>query len=380
MVSFHRRYLCSVCLALLGASTLPAGDPLVLQRVFVKRIADVELAAPKAGLLAKVSVAEGASVSKDQPLAKLDDRNAQIDLQRAKIEYEVAVQELSDRAEIELAQKRLEAAEQARKQFAIENDAAHRLAENRLAVQATEKSAAVAKNELDRAQHARNEFADSVSESEIEGLALTYQQAELESQQAEFQRQQDLLAANASDEALLSHRLAAEQASIELQQTKTDLQLARLNADLYQNALDAAQLQLAQHQVQAPFDGVVVELYRQQGEWVKPGDPIVRVLRLDRLRVEGFLPTHLLRSDLVGSPAEIHVVGFAKQSLVFQGEVSFVSPEVDAVNNEVAIWAEFDNPELLAWPGMQGTLTIHLPLPDTAGKSPQSDTEETPQQ
>ncbi|WP_417748462.1 HlyD family secretion protein [Rosistilla oblonga] len=378
MVSFHRRYLCSVCLALLGASTLPAGDPLVLQRVFVKRIADVELAAPKAGLLAKVSVAEGASVSKDQPLAKLDDRNAQIDLQRAKIEYEVALQELSDRAEIELAQKRLEAAEQARKQFAIENDAAHRLAENRLAVQATEKSAAVAKNELDRAQHARNEFADSVSESEIEGLALAYQQAELESQQAEFQRQQDLLAANASDEALLSHRLAAEQASIELQQAKTDLQLARLNADLYQNALDAAQLQLAQHQVQAPFDGVVVELYRQQGEWVKPGDPIVRVLRLDRLRVEGFLPTQLLRSDLVGSPAEIHVVGFAKQSLVFQGEVSFVSPEVDAVNNEVAIWAEFDNPELLAWPGMQGTLTIHLP--DTAGKSPQSDTEETPQQ
>ncbi|QDV55237.1 HlyD family secretion protein [Rosistilla oblonga] len=378
MVSFHRRYLCSVCLALLGASTLPAGDPLVLQRVFVKRIADVELAAPKAGLLAKVSVAEGASVSKDQPLAKLDDRNAQIDLQRAKIEYEVALQELSDRAEIELAQKRLEAAEQARKQFAIENDAAHRLAENRLAVQATEKSAAVAKNELDRAQHARNEFADSVSESEIEGLALAYQQAELESQQAEFQRQQDLLAANASDEALLSHRLAAEQASIELQQAKTDLQLARLNADLYQNSLDAAQLQLAQHQVQAPFDGVVVELYRQQGEWVKPGDPIVRVLRLDRLRVEGFLPTQLLRRDLVGSPAEIHVVGFAKQSLVFQGEVSFVSPEVDAVNNEVAIWAEFDNPELLAWPGMQGTLTIHLP--DTAGKSPQSDTEETPQQ
>ncbi|WP_417736456.1 HlyD family secretion protein [Rosistilla oblonga] len=378
MVSLYRRYLCSVCLALLGASALPAGDPLVLQRVFVKRIADVELAAPKAGLLARVSVAEGASVSKDQPLAKLDDRNAQIDLQRAKIEYEVALQELSDRAEIELAQKRLEAAEQARKQFAIENDAAHRLAENRLAVQATEKSAAVAKNELDRAQHARNEFADSVSESEIEGLALAYQQAELESQQAEFQRQQDLLAANASDEALLSHRLAAEQASIELQQAKTDLQLARLNADLYQNALDAAQLQLAQHQVQAPFDGVVVELYRQQGEWVKPGDPIVRVLRLDRLRVEGFLPTHLLRSDLVGSPAEIHVVGFAKQSLVFQGEVSFVSPEVDAVNNEVAIWAEFDNPELLAWPGMQGTLTIHLP--DTAVKSPQSDTEETPQQ
>ncbi|WP_417739927.1 HlyD family secretion protein [Rosistilla oblonga] len=378
MVSFHRRYLCSVCLALLGASTLPAGDPLVLQRVFVKRIADVELAAPKAGLLAKVSVAEGASVSKDQPLAKLDDRNAQIDLQRAKIEYEVALQELSDRAEIELAQKRLEAAEQARKQFAIENDAAHRLAENRLAVQATEKSAAVAKNELDRAQHARNEFADSVSESEIEGLALAYQQAELESQQAEFQRQQDLLAANASDEALLSHRLAAEQASIELQQAKTYLQLARLNADLYQNSLDAAQLQLAQHQVQAPFDGVVVELYRQQGEWVKPGDPIVRVLRLDRLRVEGFLPTQLLQSELVGSPAEIHVVGFAKQSLVFQGEVSFVSPEVDAVNNEVAIWAEFDNPELLAWPGMQGTLTIHLP--DTAAESPQSDTEETPQQ
>ncbi|WP_218934619.1 HlyD family secretion protein [Rosistilla ulvae] len=329
--------------------------------MFVKRIAEVDLAAPKAGLLAVIDVEEGASVAKDQQLAKLDDRIASIDLQRAEIEYEVAVQEADRRSEIQLAQKRLEVARQSGKQYAIENDAAHRLGGNRLAVQAAEKSSAVAKNELDRAQRARDEFADSVSESEIEGLSLAYQQASLEAQQAEFQRQQDLLAAAASDESLQSHRLTTEELMIELEQAKTELQLAELNADLYRNALDAARIHLAQHRVEAPFAGVVVQRYRQQGEWVKQGDPILRVLRLDRLRVEGFLPTRSIPGDLIGCQAEIQVAGNANQSLVFQGRVAFVSPEVDAVNNEVAVWAEFDNSDLKAWPGMQGTLTITLP-------------------
>ncbi|QDV67275.1 Macrolide export protein MacA [Rosistilla carotiformis] len=361
MVSFHRRSLAFLVLAATASSSMLAGEPLFLERVFVKRIADVELAAPKAGLLAEISVAEGASVVKDQPLATLDDRNANIDLQRAKIEYEVALQEVNNRGEIQLAEKRLEVARQANKQYAIENDAAHRLAENRLAVEAAEKSSAVAKNELERARRAHDVFADSVSESEIEGLSLAFQQAELESQQAEFQRQQELLAAAASDESLQSHRLSTEQLMIELQQAKTELQLAQLNADLYQNSLEAARLNLDQHRVQAPFAGIVVERFRQQGEWVKQGDPILRLLRLDRMRVEGFLPTRWLHGNLVGCQAEIHVDGFGKQSLVFQGQVSFVSPEVDAVNNEVAIWAEFDNPKHQAWPGMQGTMTIHLP-------------------
>lgn len=373
MKLFRRRQQMFVLIAAMIPSACVATDPLVIERVFVKRIAEVDLAAPKAGLVADVFVGEGAAVTEDDPLAKLDDRNAEIDVQRAEIELDVARQKVQDRWEIQLAEKRLQVAQQSSKQSKIENDAAHRQAENRLGVQAAEKSSAVAKNELDRARRARAEYADSVSESEIEGLSLTFQKAELESQQAEFQRQQDLLSAQASDQALETDRLTNEQLQIELQQAHSELRLAQFNANLFQNALDAARLDLAQHRIHAPFAGVVVELYRQRGEWVKPGDPILRVLRLDRLRVEGFLPTQLLSGDLVGAQAEIEIVGFEKQSIPLAGKVSFVSPEVDAVNNEVAIWAEFDNPDRLVWPGMQGVMKIRLP----DAKTEETKTDET---
>ena len=41
--------------------------------------------------------------------------------------------------------------------------------------------------------------------------------------------------------------------------------------------------------VRAPIDGVIVELKRHRGEWVAAGDTLLRLLRMDRLRIEGFI-------------------------------------------------------------------------------------------
>lgn len=53
--------------------------------------------------------------------------------------------------------------------------------------------------------------------------------------------------------------------------------------------LELAQIAVDKRTVFAPFDGVVLEVLRHQNEWVSPGDPIVRVIRLDTLQVDGYV-------------------------------------------------------------------------------------------
>ena len=53
--------------------------------------------------------------------------------------------------------------------------------------------------------------------------------------------------------------------------------------------VQAAEANLERRRITAPLDAVVVELSRHEGEWAQVGDPVMRLVRIDRLRVEGFL-------------------------------------------------------------------------------------------
>ncbi|QDU87161.1 multidrug resistance protein MdtN [Pirellulimonas nuda] len=53
--------------------------------------------------------------------------------------------------------------------------------------------------------------------------------------------------------------------------------------------LELAQIAVDKRTIFAPFDGVVLEVLRHQNEWVSPGDPIVRVIKLDTLQVDGYV-------------------------------------------------------------------------------------------
>ncbi len=139
------------------------------------------------------------------------------------------------------------------------------------------------------------EFVDSVSSSEIDGLRLAHQRLELEAQQAEFERQIDSLTAKSEDRASRIQSISVQRSQIAIDQAVLDQEIARLQATASECTQNLAELAVERHQVISPIDGIVVHRYQQPGEWVKSGDPILRVVRLDRLRAEGFLPTRLLK-------------------------------------------------------------------------------------
>jgi macrolide-specific efflux system membrane fusion protein len=161
-------------------------------------------------------------------------------------------------------------------------------------------------------------------------------------------------------------RLAADKAELEIEQALHEQETARLTSRLKEIEMDLAKQSVDRRLLTSPISGMVVQVNLHQGEWVQPGKTVVRVLRVDRLRVEGFIAAEQLSGDLVGRRATLTVDLPGRAGAAFEGAVVFVSPEINPVNQQVRVWAEVENRQLLLRPGLRGNLTIHSEAAQTA--------------
>jgi macrolide-specific efflux system membrane fusion protein len=205
-------------------------------------------------------------------------------------------------------------------------------AESDVKVRFAKKSLEVAQAELRRAVESQRRLAQSVSQSEMDHLRLTVQKTELEIEQAQL-----------------------------------EIQLAEAARALKQVDVDSAEHTIHERRIAAPIAGFVAEVMRHQGEWVQPGQTILRILRLDRLRAEGLASAQDVTGDLKGRKAILRVEIDGKPA-EFTGTVTFVSPEIDPVNGQVRVWAEIDNPDLKLRPGLHGSLVIVEPVAQTSAR------------
>lgn len=144
-----------------------------------------------------------------------------------------------------------------------------------------------------------------------------------------------------------------------------NIEVAKLEQQVTEAELQAVENELERVRLLAPFSGVVVQLYRQQSEWVQPGDPVVRVVRMDRLRVEGFLNSEdFAPEEVLGAPVTINVALAGGRKAQLKGTVDYVSPLVEA-SGDYRVWCEVDNrprqdyPWLLR-PGIEAEMIIQL--------------------
>ncbi len=133
----------------------------------------------------------------------------------------------------------------------LELEGARKLADSDVKVRFARKSAEVAESELRRALRSERKLAESVSASELDQL-----------------------------------RLMAEKASLEIEQAELELSLAQSSRALKENDVQSAQHAIERRRIMAPLAGFVAQVHRHQGEWVEPGQTIMRLLRLDRLRAK----------------------------------------------------------------------------------------------
>lgn len=202
-------------------------------------------------------------------------------------------------------------------------DIARAKAANDVRLRFSKKALEVAQAELRRSTESIERFAKSVSQSQLDVERLTVEKNQLEAEQAHHEHQVALLELKAQ-----THELTAARALVE------------------------------RRKIVAPFDGVVVQIYVRRGEWVEPGQQSVRIVNVDRLRAEGFLPAAKVTPDLPGQPVTLRLIEAATATASAAGTIVFVSPEVDPITGQVRVWAEIDNRDGRLRPGQPATVTV----------------------
>ncbi len=168
--------------------------------------------------------------------------------------------------------------------------------------------------------------------------------------------------------------LTHERSIIEVSVARQDKMAADTTALLREAQIEVAALNLDHHLIKSPIDGEVVQVYRKIGEWVSPGDPLLRIVNLRTLRVEGFLKINdYLRQEIAGQPVvvEIQLPGGRKAS--FESTISYVSPLVQA-SGDYRVVCEVKNKTAdgspngfwVMLPGMDAELTIKVKPRQTA--------------
>jgi len=143
--------------------------------------------------------------------------------------------------------------------------------------------------------------------------------------------------------------LAHEQARLQIEQSVHELEVDKVSVLVRKAEDEVADLQLERRRIIAPLDGIVVERYVNVGEWVKPGDPVLRIIRIDRMRVEGFVDaSQVRRPEIEGQEVNVRFstgrrgpksAGAIEEPI--KGRVVFASPIVEA--GRFLVQAEVDN-------------------------------------
>ena len=277
-----------VILAVAGGATAE----IIVTDCYVSPLNDVDVPAEAQGVIRLLHIDEGHAVKAGQPLATIDDREAQINKDLAKIELEKSQEQANNDVRIRYARE----------------------------------DAKVSEAELEAARTANRRQAGTFGEAEMRKMRLQLSRSTLGIEQAQLD-QKDLL-----------HTERANKAK-----------------------LRAAEEEIDRRNIEAPFDGVIVEILARKGEWVNPGDALLRLVQMDRLSIDGFLNVNKDRGKVRKGMPVIATVDTGTGKVETEGVISFISPIVQA-GGEYRIRAEvpnsIQNDQWTLRPGLPATFRI----------------------
>jgi multidrug efflux pump subunit AcrA (membrane-fusion protein) len=191
------------------------------------------------------------------------------------------------------------------------------------------KASDVAKQEWQKAIESNDRAPNSVSQVEVMRLKLTYEKGILEHERAQEERRIENLTTAAKDVDVL----AADDA-------------------------------IRRRHLISPIAGTIVELTPHVGEWLKPGDPVLKIVNMEILKIEGYVNIKAFRQDELKNRTVIAEVDMGtKTPLNVPAKITFVSPIVEP-GGEYRIKVEIQNrknPQSNEWilkPGLSAELVL----------------------
>jgi HlyD family secretion protein len=269
-------------------------------------VTQVDLAFKIPGRLLERIVDEGDTVAAGQVIARLDDVDQKLQVARAE------AQAASARAFLAKLESGSRAEEKA--------GARAQLQQARAAAKAADSRLKLAQDDVARAKGLRAQ--DVISQQKFDELQTVFETA--------FNGRQEAAARVRSAKANLDLVLAGPR--------KEEIEQARAQAAVAEQALAMARQQLADTILKSSTSGVVLSKAAEPGAYLNPGTPVITVGRLDQVWLRGYINETDLGRIRLQQPARVTTDTYPGKA--YPGKVSFISDQAEFTPKAVQTYQE----------------------------------------
>lgn len=138
--------------------------------------------------------------------------------------------------------------------------------------------------------------------------------------------------------------------------SENELYTAEYNLKRAESTLKAISVRLDKSILQAPFAGQVAQCTIKPGQLVQPGSKAMRLVQIDSMKVEIWVPENQIADFVLHRPVEIRFEAYPERS--FKGVVGRIGPEADSSRRVFPMEVHMANPAGHIRPGMIGRVEV----------------------
>lgn len=152
--------------------------------------------------------------------------------------------------------------------------------------------------------------------------------------------------------------LNLDQTETALEIAKAEVELARYRLEEARKARQQSQMDINRTKIPAPFAGLVAERFVEPGEFVRTGEPLVRLVDISSVIAEVRVVERDYARLAIGQSAGIRVDALSGE--IFTGKVIRVAPVLDVETRTAAVHVRVENPRSRLKPGMHSRVSVTI--------------------
>jgi len=147
-----------------------------------------------------------------------------------------------------------------------------------------------------------------------------------------------------------------------IEKAKYDLEVNQEKVKVSEARVNAANVQIRNRKFRSPIDGIVDDVFQNEGQWLREGDLVLRIIRLDKVQVSGAISAgEYAPEDVDGKKVVVSARRPGMEPQELSGRIVYVRQVVESGHHY--FYAEVDNKTTDAgyWllnPGSLVTITI----------------------
>lgn len=187
---------------------------------------------------------------------------------------------------------------------------------------------------------------------ELEELALKAAQAATREAQASLADVQRRLKE--------AQALAAEQTvpQSEIDSLKSQVEINQAMLERYVAEEKQRQAEIRRHELKAPFSGVISKRFTEVGEWVEPGEAVVELIAIEKLRLDFQVPQRFYSA--IDSQARLSVTMASEPNRVLASQIVTKVPVSDPTARTFLLRAHLVDNDIKITPGMSARASLQL--------------------